>query len=386
MRNRGVSLLIPLLFISGCAPAIHPNYIPREEPPDLFRIEENYRVGYIDAHGRVRIPPQFGAMSGDFSEGLAVVHFYAETIRFGYIDEEGTVVIGSPAQVHYIDARPFSEGLAAVKVRSDSEAGWGYIDKAGRMVIRPQFEDAGPFSEGLARVVIDSSAGLVGFVDRLGAIVITPQFFDAGDFSHGLARVQLPAEEGQPISDGITYSDKSLDPRGGLSGYIDPTGRMAIAADYKQARDFSEGLAAVRYDDGGWFYIDRKGKSIIHPFFWPFATAESFAEGLARVNLLRWGVGTQFGYINNAGRIVIDLQFDYGDEGAGRFSAGLAPVSLHGKWGYIDVNGNLAIQPKFDYALPYSGGLARVNIGGPGSGDSKWGYIDETGEYVWEPR
>jgi hypothetical protein len=47
-----------------------------------------------------------------------------------------------PAQ--FEDARDFSEQLAAVK----SGAKWGFIDKAGKIVIPAQFETVGAFAKG----------------------------------------------------------------------------------------------------------------------------------------------------------------------------------------------------------------------------------------------
>jgi hypothetical protein len=64
---------------------------------------------------------------------------------------------------------------------------------------------------------------------------------------------------------------------------------------------------------------------------------------------------------------------------AWEFSGGLARVSNGDKWGYIDRDGNLVIEMKFDDAESFHNGIARVEI------DDKYGYIDKTGSYVWEP-
>lgn len=70
----------------------------------------------------------------------------------------------------------------------------------------------------------------------------------------------------------------------------------------------------------------------------------------------------------------------------------LAAVMKDGKWGYIDPQGNWVIQAKFDAALPFSEGLAAVNIGYVGGMDEskmstgKWGYIDAKGNWMIEPQ
>ncbi|APA52029.1 hypothetical protein BLD35_02145 [Campylobacter coli] len=64
-----------------------------------------------------------------------------------------------------------------------------------------------------------------------------------------------------------------------------------------------------------------------------------FSEGLAKVELNR-----KYGFMDKNGKIVIEPKFD----GVGNFSEGLAAVGLNGKWGFIDKNGEFAIKPKFD--------------------------------------
>ena len=65
---------------------------------------------------------------------------------------------------------------------------WGYIDQQGTVVIKPRFEKAGNFSEGLARVKVDGSWG---YVDQTFNIRIKPRFQEVHDFSEGLAAVQI---------------------------------------------------------------------------------------------------------------------------------------------------------------------------------------------------
>lgn len=64
---------------------------------------------------------------------------------------------------------PFFEGRAKVKIGTH----YGYIDKTGNMVIKPQFDDDFIFSEGLAAVTIGDK---VGYIDNTGNMVIKPQF------------------------------------------------------------------------------------------------------------------------------------------------------------------------------------------------------------------
>jgi len=76
------------------------------------------------------------------------------------------------------------------------------------------------------------------------------------------------------------------------------------------------------------------------------------------------------------GKFIINPQFDY----ARIFGEGLAPVRIGddktGKWGYIDKQGKMAVNPQFDCdwsCSAFSEGLAAVRIGDDKTG--KWGYI-----------
>ena len=140
----------------------------------------------------------------------------AKEYKWGYVDESGEMRI----EPRYDDAWNFHEERAAVKI----EWARGYIDREGNYVVEPKYQYAGPFRDGIARVMLDDvweyidregkpvgeatpvkmeddSAGgdaaltpaakgkKFGYTDRDGNWVIKPQFVQAGPFSDGLAAV-----------------------------------------------------------------------------------------------------------------------------------------------------------------------------------------------------
>lgn len=70
----------------------------------------------------------------------------------------------------------------------------------------------------------------------------------------------------------------------------------------------------------------------------------------------------------------------------------LKPVYENGRWGYADAGGQVVIAARFDAALPFANGLARVGVVDEefpeigGSPNIKWGYIDERGRVLAELR
>jgi hypothetical protein len=101
-----------------------------------------------------------------------------------------------------------------------------------------------------------------------------------------------------------------------------------------------------------------------------------FSEGLAAV---RKSSGFNYGYIDKEGNIVIEPEFNF----AGDFINGLARIKMgekEGGWGYINKEGKRVIPARYDFALQYSEGLAAVKIG------EQYGYIDLSGKRVIQPQ
>ena len=74
---------------------------------------------------------------------------------------------------------------------------WGYINRAGQMVMKPQFQWAGEFSDGLAPVSFDNTdspqsfdrKGHYGFIDVTGKLKIDAHYLTVSPFYAGIARV-----------------------------------------------------------------------------------------------------------------------------------------------------------------------------------------------------
>lgn len=139
---------------------------------------------------------------------------------FAYAARDGRVAIREP---RFGAGQEFSEDRAAVMIAGrGGPAHWGYIDPGGKLVIEARFLQARPFSEGLAAV--KDGVGRAGYLKRDGRWAIPPAFFEeADDFREGRARVRI----------------------NGFHGYIDSSGSLLIPARYHRASTFSEGLAAT---------------------------------------------------------------------------------------------------------------------------------------------
>ena len=159
---------------------------------DLTPVLLKGQWGYADKDGNVVIKPQF-TLAHSFSEGLALVWVGGDSrmdpeeaayVKMGYIDSTGHWVIHSRTKYYlYYD---FSEGLVSFRHTSNK---WGYMDKRGKEVIRPQFDWAGTFLSGVAPVV---SNGRCAHIDKAGRITDqSPTIIPEGKYlrdKHGVFR------------------------------------------------------------------------------------------------------------------------------------------------------------------------------------------------------
>lgn len=190
--------------------------------------------------------------------------------KWGYINRKGTLVI--PAELE----RPleFSEGLAALAVNGNM----GYIDTSNKQAIAAQFDEAFPFSDGVAQATLAKKPVLI---DKDGKVICPLPAVNSGSihFSEGLS----------PFSTRVQGNFKY--------GFVDKACRVVISAKFNDAREFSEGLAAVQ-QGAKWGFIDKTGELVIAAQF--EMPEEPFRGGVARI---MGGVGG-FAYIDKTGKLL----------------------------------------------------------------------------------
>lgn len=75
-----------------------------------------------------------------------------------------------------------------------------------------------------------------------------------------------------------------------------------------------------------------------------FQTTSNFVN-VENLEYIPSKLGTKFGYTNPEGDILIEPQYDF----ARTFKKDVARVKVNNKWGLIDKGGNYLFQPQFDY-------------------------------------
>jgi WG containing repeat len=336
----------------------------------IIPVSRDGKWGAIDKNGNWQIEPRYLSMK-EFFNRIALVKSEAGWI---YVNTQGTII---SLNHYYLCQHNFSEGLARVQENKK----WGFIDVTGNYVIEPRFEGARDFSEGLAAVEKDSKWG---YIDKSGEFVIQPVLRSAWDFNCGIAIVIVNEDKAYMNRNGeiLPNPDKYEVHRGfrdnyapvrkndlwgfinvqgnyivkplyekadrfmnglapvkkmGKCGYINVFGEEVVPLNYNASKLFADSMALVQSDDK-LYYLDIATGHLIGQDK-PYIVRYYFSEGLARVSQ-----GDKFGFINKNGELVIECKY----EDAKNFSNGLAAVKINGLWGFIDNGGNLVIQPRFD--------------------------------------
>lgn len=175
---------------------VSPQYdSPIEFSEGLALVEKGGRCGFIDTEGKLIIELKYDS-GVSFHNGLAAVgngnHFYFinaknEIISGPFVDLGEEVYSHMAAYMEYSeDCTAFfkeDQRLPAIPY-GGGNGGWGFLDRQGNVVIKPEYKFVYPFCEGLAAV--ETHDGKWIYINKSGGIVMEGA---PGKFFNGLACV-----------------------------------------------------------------------------------------------------------------------------------------------------------------------------------------------------
>lgn len=228
---------------------------------------------------------------------------------------------------------------------------WGYIDNVGRTVIEPRYEYAEDFQEnGLAIVQRNGKSGLI---DGSGREKVRPAYSFIAPFSEGRA----------VVSDAKGYT------------LIDERGKQVTAARYDYLNSLHEGRAMFSKQSttgtSHYGYLDAQGKEVLPAVY---EDAGDFMNGTALVKLGE----REFALIDPQGTVLHTYKYPFvGSPGDGLLAY---QATENGKYGYLRIDGSIAIEPQYTAALPFSAGRAVINTAE--NYGNAYGLIDKQGKLV----
>ncbi|MDG4946716.1 WG repeat-containing protein [Weeksellaceae bacterium KMM 9713] len=260
-------------------------------------VYENRRMGFIDYNGVEVIPCKYVGASA-FEEGLANVAEYDRQNYFGFINEQGEVVI--PFKYKQTGTANFMKsGFARVKIGGQS----ALIDKTGNVVIKTSKGNIQGVSNNWIRLFTGNMLNNWGFMDFNEEFKIKPIYESLSDFD----------EYGHAVAE-----------KGGLKGLIDTQGNTVL--------DFKYSAISSRPQEDGYYRAE-------YP--------SDYSSSKRRVDYFT----TSLKKMENSQVLHI-----YPAEG-GR----LIPFSnIDKKHGYLNRNFEIAIPAIYSDSYPFNDGLALV--------------------------
>ncbi len=276
---------------------------------DLALVQDavSRKWGYIDDEGEYVLSAIYDRATV-FSEGLAWV--YKRGDMLGAINSRGDMKI-SLREV--FEVRAFQEGHAAFAVSKKLITYWGFLNKEGEEVIKPQYRAVQDFRNGLAAVQ-DRATGQWGYIDLSGNTMIQPLYSEVHPFN----------EDGTTL---VRLQDQYV--------VIDRTGTALKELPHSKILPDNNWLRIEH--DGKWGWCDKEGNTTIQPLYddcRPFGTA----------NLAPVKINGKWAYIDRKGEIVVKRQFT----DAYPFFDGCAAVRAGNVWGFIDSDGKYTVNPQYD--------------------------------------
>jgi hypothetical protein len=231
---------------------------------------------------------------------------------------------------------------------------WGYINHNGNFVTTVKYEDAQDFQmNGLSAVQINGEYGLI---NQWGQYIVYPQYSFFNPFSEGRAIVmddkgfRVINERGKVLTSkaysfiGNYQNERAMfagmnEEGSYLYGFLNKQGKEVIPLKYESVTNFTAAKAVVKNPNGKYELIDQTGKTI-----------ETFSSA----------------YVGQLSEGFIAFQRENG-----------------GKFGYMNVEGEVVIEPTYNGAQAFKNGRAVINMGAP---LFQYGLIDTTGKVVIKPK
>lgn len=189
-------------------------------------LKVNNKVGIINTKGQFVLKPTFDLIK-DFDGAYAR---FEDDGKWGIVNSKGKIVI--PGKYDGI-GKYSKNGVWAQE--GDT---WGVI-KNGKFIALPDAEKIWHFGDG-SSLTYARKNGKMGFINGAGKWIIKPTYEKARAFNNGLAPVSID----------------------GKWGYINEKGEKVIDFKYDDAEIFaSNGLAPVK--DGDWGFVNKKGELVI---------------------------------------------------------------------------------------------------------------------------
>lgn len=318
MKHIPILLFTILVIVSGCKETTYlnnGNKYPLEPLP--FKYVEDGKWGFIDANGNIKLETNFKNKPESFQNGFAII---SNDTVFYYINAKGDTI-----GTYYFGANSFSDNRALVR-NKDSEL--FFIDETGTIIFKVdtiaknQLRQCRSFHDGLSLFITHDLK--YGFMDKSGKVVIKPKYTSADDFSENISYAEIKNDTNNKVQRLL------IDKQGNVIKELDES--------TKWITPFNEGRAAFK-DSSGCGYLNKKGEVLIkQQKKWQDLT--NFVNGYA--SYMRGG---SWGVIDSTGKSILNAIYEMPP----LFYNGLAIIKENDKYGVINLKGEKIIDCLYDH-------------------------------------
>lgn len=265
----------------------------------------------------------------------------------------------------YAEVKTFSGGFAAVK----SGELYGIVDETGNRVLNKSYKDAGCFSYYTNENNTDDSGYVIPVLTEDGRWMYIS--------STGNKKIEI--DSSLKFETLGLYVDKGLIAASidGKYSYYDTDFEEQFGG-YVYASTFNCGRAAVMTAENEWYIINEKGERINEtPYLDVILDEKEIAFRNDRAFVL---IDSNYYLIDIDGKIIGDQKYTdaqpFLSVKNNDNTPVLAAVCMNGKWGFVDTDGKIVIEPQFMNAHSFSNAYAAVEVNG------KWGFIVSDGTLI----
>ena len=257
------------------------------------------------------------------------------------------------------------------RIRFRSNGFWGILDFDGSVMVQPKYDTILPFENKRAIV---KKLGLWGVIDHHNQWIIFPYEENLRKLNSSL----FVSKKGYHIkffdADGNTLRSITTDfhllgehviikGESGKLGIMDYDGSLLTSIAFDEIEVIEGGnLFLVRINSA--MGVINKADQTIIPLNERLEDVIGCSENLIAIKL-----DGKFGFVDMKGQLIIANRYD----DIQLFSEGLAPYKLNDRWGFLNSSEQLVIQPVFDEVLPFRNGITAVRDG------DLWTLINQAG-------
>ena len=292
-------------------------------PPTLAHIDQNWALP--DAEVPIPLPP--GRMAPVSGLNVTLLARMLDDAVAERLDARGGAPRApAPDRIdpEFLHQAGMSQWFGQAGGRSELWRGaWSLIDTNGQPLCDTTFEELRSLSDG--RMAARAN-GRWGYVDEMGAWIVPPTYLEAGSFRNNSAQVRTEHHE----------------------GIVDTAGRLRFPLQFSQLREIQigrRGRDALPSDlllaeaGGRWGLIDRHTGTNVLPLAWKNLQYVATNRLAFQSTNLLWGL------MDYAGAIIAPAVH----ETVFPFSGAAARVIRNGKFGGINLDGQVVVEPVFDH-------------------------------------